>query len=113
MSKTDLSTFSDEQLVHHELGLERTLFGHTLRHRLNQLENNSVLKRTRRDIARAQTAVRSRELANGLNRGALRQLHSGSFVPAAVGASDAGGSFLKGLLEQPVASGVDSPASAE
>lgn len=113
MSKTDLSNLSDEQLVHHELGLERTLFGHTLRHRLNQLENNSVLKRTRRDIARAQTALRGRELANGLNRGALRQLHSGSFVPAAVGASDAGGGFLKGLLEQPGASGVDSPAGAE
>lgn len=113
MSKIDVSTFSDEQLVHHELGLERTLFGHTLRHRLNQLENNSVLKRTRREIARAQTAMRSRELANGLNRGALRQLHSGSFVPAVLGSADAGGGFLKGLLEQPATSGVDSPASAE
>ena len=39
MSKTDLQNFSDEQLVHHELGLERTLFGHTLRHRLNQLDS--------------------------------------------------------------------------
>ena len=113
MSKTDISTFSDEQLVHHELGLERTLFGHSLRHRLNQLENNSVLKRTRREIARAQTAMRARELVSGMHRGSLRQMHSGTFVPAALGAADAGGGFLKGLLEQPATSGVDNPGTAE
>lgn len=110
MKKIDLSSMTDEQLVHHELGLERTLFGHQLRHRLNQLENNSVLKRTRREIARAQTALRARELDNGLGRGQLRQKHASTFVPAAVGASDAGGGFLKGLLDN---SALDTGASPE
>lgn len=114
MIKTDLQNLSDEQLVHHELGLERALFGHQLRHRLNQLDNNSVLKRTRREIARSQTALRSRELVNGLSRGALRQQHAASFVPASAAAADAGGGFLKGLLNQPSdAAPLDSPASPE
>ncbi len=112
MSNTDLSTLSDEQLVHHELTLERTLFGHQLRHRLNQLDNNSVLKRTRREIARAQTAMRSRELVGGMTRGSLRQMHMGSFVPAALGSADVAGGFLKGLLAQPAA-GLDTPATPE
>lgn len=110
MSKTDLSNLSDEQLVHHELGLERTLFGHALKHRLNQLDNNSVLKATRREIARAQTALRARELTGGLVRGALRQQHAGSFKPAAA-AADAGGGFLKGLLAD--APALDTPATPE
>lgn len=114
MSKTDLQTLSDEQLVHLELGLERTLFGHQLRHRLNQLDNNSVLKRTRREIARSQTALRARELVNGLQRGALRQAHASTFVPAAPTAGDAGGGFLKGLLSEPSATApLDTPAAAE
>jgi len=100
MKNVDLTTMSDEQLVHHELTLERTLFGHQLRHRLNQLDNNSVLKRTRREIARAQTAMRTRELENGVARGQLRQKHATSFVPVALGAGDAGGGFLKGLMEK-------------
>ena len=112
MKNVDLNPMSDEQLVHHELGLERTLFGHQLRHRLSQLDNNSLLKNTRREIARAQTALRARELVNGLNRGALRQQHLASFVPAAP-AVDAGGGFLQGLLGQPAAPALDSPASAE
>ncbi len=110
MKNVDLSTMSDEQLVHHELTLERTLFGHQLRHRLNQLENNSVLKRTRREIARAQTALRSRELDSGVVRGQLRQKHAASFVPAALGSADAGGGFLKGLMEK---SSLDSSVAPE
>lgn len=114
MKTENLTAFSDEQLVHHELGLERTLFGHQLRHRLSQLDNNSVLKRTRREIARAQTAVRARELQEGLNRGSLRQRHAASFVPAAAEGSDAGGGFLKGLLDQPTASApLDGAPAAE
>lgn len=114
MIKTDLQNLSDEQLVHHELGLERALFGHQLRHRLNQLDNNSVLKRTRREIARSQTALRSRELVSGLNCGALRQQHAPSFVPASAAAADAGGGFLKALLTAPSAEpALDTPVSPE
>lgn len=103
MSKTDISALTDVQLVHHELGLQRTMFGHQLRHRMNQLENNSVLKTTRREIARAQTALRARELAAGADRGSLRQAHASTFVPAALGSTDAGSGFLKGLLDKPEA----------
>ena len=63
MKANDLKTMSDEQLVHKSLELERTLLAHTFRHRLGQLDNTSVLRATRKDIARAKTALTQREQA--------------------------------------------------
>jgi ribosomal protein L29 len=66
MKVDELTALGDEQLVHKELELERSLLGHTFRHRLGQLENTSVIKTIRRDIARAQTLLGARERAGGL-----------------------------------------------
>lgn len=104
-NQTDLSGMSDEQLVHRGLDLERSLAAHHLRHRLNKLENNSLLGSARRDIARAKTELRCRELAKGLAKGALHDQHVGSWTPTSLAAStEAGGGFLKSVLD-----GAESP----
>ena len=101
MKIDELASLGDEQLVHKEMELERAMMAHTFRHRLNQLENTSALKQTRRDIARAQTLLTSREKEAGLGKGTLRARHASSFVPTSNTASTggAGDDFLKGILD--------------
>ena len=100
MKANELHALSDEQLVHKGLELERTLLTQTFRHRLGQLENTSVLGKTKKDIARVQTVVTAREHAQGLNKGTLLGMHRGSFVPAvAAAATEAGAGFLEGMLD--------------
>ena len=101
MKIDELASLGDEQLVHKELELERAMMGHTFRHRLQQLENTSVLKTTRRDIARAQTLLVAREREAGLQRGSLKARYRSSFVLVASGAAagNAGDDFLKGVLD--------------
>lgn len=104
MSTVNLSELSDEQLVHSELNSQRELAAHQLRHATGKLENNSLLGKTRRAIARAQGEIRRREIAAKLANGSLRSAHLGTYKPAALGsAPEAGGSFLKNMLdtEQP------------
>jgi ribosomal protein L29 len=99
-TKIDLSALSDEQLVHTELNAQRELAAHQLRHVTGKLENNSLLGKARKAIARAQTEIRRRELAAGLENGALRSQHLGSFKPMALGAAqEAGSGFLKNVLD--------------
>ncbi|MFZ5478689.1 MAG: 50S ribosomal protein L29 [Myxococcota bacterium] len=102
MKASELNGLSDEQLVHKELELERNLLAATFRHRLNQLENTSVLGKTRKDIARAETVLRTREVAQGLPKGALKAKHASSFVPPQpeAGGEAAGAGFLKGILDK-------------
>jgi len=102
MKAAEIHGLSDEQLVHKALELERTLLAHSFRHRLGQLENSSLLGKTRRDIARVQTAITSREHAASLNKGALTAMHRGTFVAAAPsrGEGDAGAGFLSGILDK-------------
>jgi len=100
MKVAELNGLSDEQLAHKALELERTMLAHSFRHRLGQLENTSVLGRTRRDIARAHTVLGARERANGLAAGSLLSKHRSSFVPAAPSAAEGEGGFLKGLLDK-------------
>jgi large subunit ribosomal protein L29 len=66
MNTTEIMDFSDEKLVHTELQMERELIAARFRHYTSQLEDNSVLKGLRRNIARLQTAVRQREIAQDL-----------------------------------------------
>ncbi len=105
MKPTDFSALSDEALVHKEMDLERTLLGHQFRHRIGKLENTSLLGRARRDIARAQTVLTTRERAAGENKGTLKAKFATTYVVTAVsaGAAEAGGGFLKGLLDKPEA----------
>lgn len=96
----ELNGLSDVELVHRAMSLERELTSHLFRHRMGRLENVSVLKRARRDIARAQTALTAREHAANLHRGALRAAHARTFVPAAApAASGAGEGFLQSILD--------------
>jgi ribosomal protein L29 len=101
MSKSiDLSALTDEQLVHTELNAQRDLAAQQLRHVTGKLENNSLLGKARRAIARAQTEIRRRELAAGDVNGALRTRHLGSYKPQVLGAvPEAGGAFLKNVLD--------------
>ena len=100
MKANELNALSDEQLVHKGLELERSLLTQTFRHRLGQLENTSVLGKTRKDIARVQTVITAREHAQGVNKGTLVALHRGTFVPAvAAAAPEAGAGFLQGMLD--------------
>ena len=100
MKTTELSALTDEQLVHHELNHQRELAGHQLRHATGKLENNSLLGKARKAIARAQTEIRRRERVGGVIQGGLRSRHLGSYTPAALGAvAEAGGGFLKSMLD--------------
>jgi len=101
MKNDELAALTDEQLVHKELELERSLLAHTFRHRLGQLENTSLLGKTRRGIARAQTLLAAREREQGLSKGALKAKHRATFVPAApaAAAAAAGDDFLKGIVD--------------
>jgi ribosomal protein L29 len=102
MKAAELNSLSDEQLVHKGLELERELMRHMMRHRLGQLENTSVLAKTRRDIARVATFVTRREHVAALDKGTLTAQHRGTFVPAApaAGQADAGAGFLSGMLDK-------------
>jgi ribosomal protein L29 len=102
MNSTELAQLTDEQLVHRELELERSLVTATFRHRIGRLENTSQLGRDRRDIARAQTELRARERRGDLPKGSLRARHAGSYRPtaAATPGAEAGAGFLKGILDK-------------
>ena len=102
MQFSELTSLSDEALVHKELQLERELLELRFRHKTNQLRDSSSLKKVRRDIARCRTAQRSREREQGLARDALRNAHRGTFSAAQGTASvaAAGAGFLQGMAER-------------
>jgi len=106
MSATDLNGMTDEQLVHRELSLERELIEQSFRHRAGTLDDVSQLKKLRRNIARARNVQRSRELAAGLHKDALRNNFRHTFKPAAGEVEGAGGApaqaggFLKNIADR-------------
>lgn len=101
-----LKEVSDADLVKGISDSERELV--TLRFKLssNQLENTSTLKNVRRKLARMKTEVRARELAQGLNKGALVGRHGSArpSTPAAAGNTEQApaerGGFLKGIVDR-------------
>ena len=102
MNYAELADFSDEKLIHTELQLERNLIAARFRHYTSQLEDHSVLKKLRRDIARLQTAVRERERDQDLPKNSLRGLHAGTFKPEAGegGVVEGASGFLKGIVDK-------------
>jgi ribosomal protein L29 len=102
MNYTELADFSDEKLIHTELQLERNLIAARFRHYTSQLEDHSVLKKLRRDIARLQTAVRERERDQELPKNALRGLHASTFKPESgeAGVVEGASGFLKGIVDK-------------
>jgi ribosomal protein L29 len=100
MSSINLTDLSDEQLVHRELQLERELIHANFANRGNNLDDNSVLGKLRKDIARARTAQRTRELSSGVRTNSLRDQHRSSFKPTTGGAAEGAKGFLKGIAEK-------------
>ncbi len=102
MKTENFSSLSDEALVHKELSLERTMVQQQFRHRLGQLENTSVLKTVRRNVARVHTEITRREIDAGMNKGALRAKHATGWTPEVVSSTtEAGGGFLSGMMDNP------------
>lgn len=102
MDANGLRGLDDQALVHQELSWEFEFTVKSLEHRSDSLEDVSVLKKLRRNIARAQTVQRERESERGLQRGSLRRDHRASFAPrgeaaAPAAASQSSGGFLSGV----------------
>jgi len=105
MKYSDLSSLSDEALVHRELSLERSLVQASFQRATNQIEDTSILGKLRKDVARCRTAERLRENEQGLPKNALRNQHSTTFDPATASATTAqeegaGSGFLKGIVDK-------------
>lgn len=108
MKYAELNALSNEKLVHRELDLERQLLELSFRKRMGQLEDNSKLAKVRKDIARARTAERAREVAEGLDKDSLRGLHASSWKLASANQAEGGDQatstgrrgFVRGLLDK-------------
>jgi large subunit ribosomal protein L29 len=65
MRASDVRDLTDAELREHILTARRELFGLRFQHATSELENTASLKRAKREIARALTIQRERELRNG------------------------------------------------
>jgi large subunit ribosomal protein L29 len=67
MRPADLRDLSDGELREHVQTARRELFGLRFQHATSELENTASLKRAKREIARALTVQRERELQESEN----------------------------------------------
>ncbi|HEX4280804.1 MAG TPA: 50S ribosomal protein L29 [Solirubrobacteraceae bacterium] len=65
MRASDVRDLTDTELREHIQTARRELFGLRFQHATSELENTAGLKRAKREIARALTIQRERELRNG------------------------------------------------
>ena len=65
MRASDVRDLTDTELREHIQTSRRELFGLRFQHATSELENTASLKRAKREIARALTIQRERELRNG------------------------------------------------
>jgi large subunit ribosomal protein L29 len=65
MRPSDVRDLTDNELREHIQTARRELFGLRFQHATSELENTAGLKRAKREIARALTIQRERELRNG------------------------------------------------
>lgn len=101
MATLDLSSFDDAGLVRELAAKQYALVKARFSHSQNRLENTASIGGIRRDIARIQTEIRRRELAEGLPKRALEARHP--VDPAEVrttAGSAAGGGFLQGVVDK-------------
>ena len=68
MKAKDLRERTTEDLATLKASIEKDLFSFRMKNCTDQLEDTSLLNKTRRDIARIETILREREL--GTNKGA-------------------------------------------
>ena len=64
MKAAELRDMDDDELREHIATARRELFGLRFQHATSELENTASLKRAKREIARALTVLRERELRN-------------------------------------------------
>jgi large subunit ribosomal protein L29 len=69
MKAEELRDMSDADLRDHLRDARRELFGLRFQHATGELDNTASVKRARREVARALTVVRERELAQEQENG--------------------------------------------
>jgi ribosomal protein L29 len=99
MKMLEIKELSDLELVHNELSLERKLIDARIKKSFGTLEDTSYFAKVRKDIARIQTEVTSREKSQGLSKNAFKALHRKSFVPEVIEEANKG-DFLKGIADK-------------
>ena len=62
MRTSDLRDLDDNELAEHVLTVRRELFGLRFQHATGELDNTSGLSRAKREVARALTVQRQREI---------------------------------------------------
>jgi large subunit ribosomal protein L29 len=62
MRAADLRDLSDSELAEHIATARRELFGLRFQHATGELDNTSGLRRAKREVARALTVAREREI---------------------------------------------------
>lgn len=98
-----ISEYTDEQLVHRMLQVERDLVSSRFKHSMNQLENTATIGGMRKEIARLKTEAGRRERDTGLTKNALFDRHANSFGASkgnVSGASTDKGGFLSGIVDK-------------
>ncbi len=63
MRAADLRDFSDTELSEHIQTARRDLFGLRFQHATGELDNTAALRRAKREVARALTVARAREIS--------------------------------------------------
>ena len=81
MNVTDLRAFDDKGLLLRRQDLLGEATSLRFQNATGQLENNGLVRQTRRDIARVNTVIRERERERGLSQGGLA-LAVGKLDPA-------------------------------
>ncbi len=64
MKATDIRNMSDGELREHIATARRELFGLRFQHATGELDNTAGLRRAKREVARALTVARQREIVN-------------------------------------------------
>lgn len=99
MAGTDMSNLDDAGLVARLMDTRRDLVQTRFMHSMNRLENTASVRNVRRDIARIETELRRRELAQGLAKRALETLHGSAAAPVAAEEAASGG-FLQSVVDK-------------
>ena len=100
MKMSEIKELSDEQLVHKELELERTLIDARFKKQFNALEDSSIFAKIRKNIARLQTEQTRRQAEQKLPNNGLKMLHAKTFKPAENEDSEGTQDFLKNLADK-------------
>jgi len=100
----EIRSLTDESLTHQMFAAERELVQARFQHSMGTLENTSLIGVLRRQIARIQGEARSREIAQGLRKGALIQSYRATYKAgeqaAPEGESSTEGGFLQGIVDK-------------